>query len=249
MRSRGKVFLVGAGPGDPELLTLKAVRCLERADVVVYDRLVDERVLSYCRGRRIAVGKARGCHSWTQTAINGLLVDLGQAGHQVVRLKGGDPYLFGRGGEEWDAVTAAGIACEVVPGVSSALAVPASAGIPVTHRGTSSSLTVVSGHDHPSQGTTDWATLASLDGTLVVLMGMQHLAAIAEALVSNGMSPHMPAAVVQEGTTARQRVATGTLSTIVVAAAGLQAPAVIVIGDVTSRAFELSLPTEQRSIA
>jgi uroporphyrin-III C-methyltransferase len=234
----GKVFLVGAGPGDPDLLTVKAVRCLAQAHVVVYDRLIDTRVLDYATGRHIYVGKSRGWHSQEQDDINALLVAEARAGATVVRLKGGDPYVFGRGGEEYDAVVRAGLVCEVVPGVSSALAAPASVGIPATHRGLASQVTIVSGHADPDAGSINWRALAALDGTLVVLMGMASLHAIVRTLVFHGKSVDTPAAVVQYGTTVRQRVVSAPLLQLpdAVARSGIGAPAVIVIGAVAARA-------------
>src|SRR5437588_5460621 len=177
MRRVGIVSLVGAGPGAPELLPLRAMRCLQRAEVVVYDRLIDPRILDHApaRAQRIFVGKAAGRASMSQRDIEAVLIEHALEGRDVVRLKGGDPFLFGRGGEEVEALTAAGIPYDVVPGVSSALAVPASAGIPVTHRRLASSVTVITGHEDPEkfESSIDWAWAARAPGTLVILMGLE----------------------------------------------------------------------------
>ncbi|MGK5742367.1 uroporphyrinogen-III C-methyltransferase [Micromonospora sp. URMC 103] len=234
----GRVALVGAGPGDPELITVKGWRLLTRADVVVADRLVPGLLLDELRAdvelvdaAKIPYGPAR-----TQEEINRILVDRARAGRFVVRLKGGDPYVFGRGGEELLACAAAGVPVTVVPGVTSAVAAPAAAGIPVTHRAVAHEFTVVSGHVAPDSPASlvRWDALAALRGTLVVLMGLKNLAAIAATLVAHGRSAETPAAVVQEGTTGGQRMLRSTLGTVAaeVAAAGLRPPATVVIGDV-----------------
>lgn len=233
----GFVSLVGAGPGDPELLTVKALRRLQSADAVVYDALANDALLTECRpdAQRIYVGKRAGCRAYAQDAINLLLVELARAGRQVVRLKGGDPFVFGRGGEEAQALHAAGIPFEVVPGVSSALAAPAYAGIPVTQRGVAVSFAVVTGHEDPTKphSQINWAALAGID-TLVVLMGVGRLVQIAAQLVTHGRALDTPAAVVQWGTTTEQRTVVGTLATIAedVAWAGIGAPATLIIGEV-----------------
>jgi uroporphyrin-III C-methyltransferase/precorrin-2 dehydrogenase/sirohydrochlorin ferrochelatase len=223
----GAVALVGAGPGDPELLTLRAVDRLRAADVVVHDRLVSDEVLAYANphAERIDVGKAPGGHGWTQTEINDLLVRLGRDGRRVVRLKGGDPFVFGRGGEELLALREAGVSCEVVPGVSSAMAAPAAAGIPVTHRGLSASVTVVEGHD-PRR------LAAPTSGTLVCLMAVEHLERLTASLIVDGRPSDEPAALIQWATTSRQRAVVSTLGAIAAEAraAGIGAPAVLVVG-------------------
>lgn len=238
--SVGKVSLVGAGPGDPDLITVKALRLLRGADVIVYDRLIDPALLDEARpdAERIFVGKGPGCHSLPQEQINGLLVEYGRRGCAVVRLKGGDPFVFGRGGEEALALVAAGIPFEVVPGVSSAVAVPAYAGIPVTHRGQAPLLTVVTGHEDPmrTQPVVDWEALARTSGTLVILMGVAALPRITARLLAGGLDAATPAAVIAHGTTPRQRIVTGTLATIAerAAATRLTAPATTVIGAVAA---------------
>ncbi len=241
----GKVFLVGAGPGDPELITLKGVRCLRMADVVLYDRLVSPCLLEEAKpgAHLLYVGKGPGCHAMEQEKINDLLVGHARQGSTVVRLKGGDPFVFGRGGEEALALVAAGIPFEVVPGVSSAVAVPAYAGIPITHREYASSVTIVTGHEGRSASpAVNWEALAALGGTLVVLMGVKALPNFTQRLIAGGMDPALPAAVIQEGTTERQRVVTGTLADIATRAveAGLTAPALTVIGTVVSTREELA---------
>src|SRR5947199_4985323 len=214
---RGKVYLIGAGPGDPELITLKGLRYLRSADVVLYDRLISAELLAETRpgAELIFVGKEAGCHSLAQEQINALLIYHAQHNCIVVRLKGGDPFVFGRGGEEAQALADAQIPFEVVPGVSSAIAVPAYAGIPVTHREYTSSVTIVTGHEGRSASpAVNWEALAALGGTLVILMGVKALPHFTQKLIAHGMDGDLPAAVVQEGTTPRQRVVTGTLSTI-----------------------------------
>ena len=236
----GMVSLVGAGPGDPELLTLKAVRRLADADVVVYDRLVGERVLDYAApgAERIDVGKTPGGRGPGQAQINALLIELAQKGRRVVRLKGGDPFVFGRGGEEVLALARAGVPFEVVPGVTSALAAPAAAGIPVTHRGMSSSVTVLNGHD-PDQH--DWPALAASGATLVFLMAVEQIEVIAARLLAAGRSADEPAAIVERATTARQRVISATLADIatVSRAENVEAPAVVVVGPTAALASAL----------
>jgi uroporphyrin-III C-methyltransferase len=233
----GTVYLVGAGPGDPGLLTVKALGLLESCDVVVYDSLVNPELLSHVRpsANRIYVGKVGGGRHTPQKQINHLLVQEARAGKRVVRLKGGDPFLFGRGGEEAEALVEARVPFEVVPGISSALAVPAYAGIPLTHRGMSSSVAVISGA-RLGDGAFEpgaFAQLASAD-TVVVLMGVAHLREIANALVNSGRSIETPAAVIRWGTYNGQQTVTGTLGSIGVEAerAGIRAPAVIIVGEV-----------------
>jgi uroporphyrin-III C-methyltransferase/precorrin-2 dehydrogenase/sirohydrochlorin ferrochelatase len=239
-RHPGTVALVGAGPGDPELITSKGRRLLAEADVVVVDRLVPGLLLDELRpevelvdASKIPYGPARA-----QAEINRILVDRATAGAGVVRLKGGDPYVFGRGGEEALACAAAGIPVTVVPGVTSAVAVPAMAGIPVTHRGVAHEFVVVSGHLAPDDPASlvSWRALAQLRGTLVILMGMRNLPAIVAALTGHGRSPDTPAAVIADGTTAGQRVLRTTLGELPAAASGLRPPAVVVVGEVASMA-------------
>lgn len=234
-----RVALVGAGPGDPGLLTLKAAELLGQADVVLVDRLVDPAILRHVRdGAEIVdVGKT----SWTGTAprqeeINALLVQHAQAGKRVVRLKGGDPFVFGRGSEEAEALVAQGISFEVVPGVSSAFAAPAYAGIPVTARGYTQDVCVVTGHLDPDDPASSvrWQALATGPGTLVILMGHDRLPLLTEGLIRHGRDKDTPAACIQQGTTANQRVVVSTLENLAadVSAAGLKAPVATVIGEV-----------------
>jgi uroporphyrin-III C-methyltransferase/precorrin-2 dehydrogenase/sirohydrochlorin ferrochelatase len=230
----GHVALVGGGPGDPGLITTRGRQLLAEADVVIVDRLAPLGLLDDVDPdvQVIDAGKAPHAHTLTQDQINALLVEHAAAGRRVVRLKGGDPFVLGRGSEEVAACRAAGVSVEVVPGVTSALAVPAAAGIPVTARGVTSRFTVVSGHDGPL----DFASLAALDGTLLFLMGVGRLPEIASELVLNGRRADEPVAVIERGTTPEQRVTVGSLETIAAAAAarGVQSPAVIVVGDVAS---------------
>ncbi len=252
--ARGKVYLVGAGPGDPELITVKGLRCLRAAEVVVYDRLVNPALLDEVpvAARRIFVGKQPGRCSLRQEEINALLIEQARLGRIVVRLKGGDPFVFGRGGEEALALAEAGIAFEIVPGITSAIAVPAYAGIPVTHRGQSGLLTIVTGHETPEHAAplVDWEALAKLDGTLVILMGVATLPAIARRLLAAGLASTTPVAVIEQGTVAQQRMVTGPLAEIAgrVTTAGLCAPAVIVIGRVVDLSALLSwfVPADQQ---
>ena len=237
-QGRGKVFLVGAGPGDPELLTLKGVRCLEAADVVVYDALVDERLLRLCppRARRIYAGKRDGRHSRPQEEINDILIGEARSGRTVVRLKGGDPFIFGRGGEEAQALAQAGISYEVVPGVSAGIAVPAYAGVPLTHRDFTPEVTFLTGHERAGRAepAVEWHRHARGSATLVIFMGLHNLRWIAAALMEHGRDPRCPVAVIQEGSTERQATVVGVLADIAdrVEAAGLAPPAIIVVGEV-----------------
>jgi uroporphyrinogen III methyltransferase/synthase len=234
----GSVYLVGAGPGDPGLLTVRGRELLRAADVVVYDRLVDPRLLDEVPpdGLRVFVGKRAGDHCRPQAEINALLIAHARRGRRVVRLKGGDPFVFGRGGEEAEALAEAGVPFEVVPGVSSAVAVPAYAGIPLTHRGYASSFTVVTGHEDGDKNGpgVDWGRLAAAADTLVVLMGVRALSAIVAELLAHGRASDTPVALVRWGTTSAQETVTGTLTDIVdrARAAELTPPVVIVIGEV-----------------
>ncbi len=236
----GVVALVGAGPGDPELISVKALRLLADADAVVYDRLVDERLLRHARAdaELIDVGKMPGSTRNRQEDINRLLIDLARAGKQVVRLKGGDPFVFGRGGEEAEALASEGLGFEVVPGVTSAIAAPAYAGIPLTHRRAASSFSVITGSEDPSKPETAvrWDALAQSEGTLVVLMGQANLRAIVDRLMLEGRAPDTPAAIVQWGTEPYQRTVSGRLDNIadIASNSGISAPAVTVIGEVAA---------------
>ncbi len=237
--AHGKVYLVGAGPGDPELLTLKAARCLRKADVVVYDRLINSAILEevHPNAELIFAGKGPGCHTMKQEQINSLLITHAQLGRIVVRLKGGDPFVFGRGGEEALALHAVGIPFEIVPGICSAIAVPAYAGIPVTHREVASSFTVVTGHEDPRHASTvNWEALAALGGTLVFLMGVTKLSYITQRLLMAGLPAETPVAIIQQGTVEQQRVVTGSLTTIAEQAERehITSPATVVIGAVVN---------------
>lgn len=245
----GKVYLAGGGCGDAELVTLRALKVLQQCQTVVYDNLVSEKLLQWTRPdcEKIYVGKRYGRHAVKQSEINMLLVQKAREGKTVVRLKGGDPYVFGRGGEEFIAVREAGIFCEEIPGITSAIAVPAAAGIPVTHRGLSDNVTVVTGTAADKDGQEalhmDFETLARLDGTLVILMGMHHLPEIVTGLLAAGKDRNTPCAIVMEGTTGRQKVLRSFLLELPARAAeqGFTSPAVIVIGAVA----ELELVAEK----
>ena len=229
----GKVFIVGAGPGDPNLLTLKGERCIAAADVIVYDRLIDPVLLRYAAdsAEQIYVGKeaAKACRS--QREIEAILIHRARQGKTVVRLKGGDPFVFGRGGEETQALRRAGVSYEIVPGVSSAIAAPAYAGIPLTHRGAASSVAIVTGHD-PQR--IKWRALLSGADTVVILMGLRTLRKIMNCILSAGSDPKTPVALIQSGTRISQRKIEGNISTIADLAArcGFRKPAIIVIGEV-----------------
>jgi uroporphyrinogen III methyltransferase/synthase len=235
----GTVYLVGAGPGDPGLLTLRAARLLAAADVVVYDQLVGDAILDRLppAAERIYAGKETGAHTMAQDAIHAVLEERARGGRTVIRLKGGDPFVFGRGGEEAEYLARRGIPFEVVPGVTSAIGVPAYAGIPVTHRGVAASLAIVTGRAGPLGEALeiDWARLAAAD-TIVILMGVANQAALARALVAAGRSPETPVAAVRWGTTAQQQVVVGTLATIGdrLRAADLRSPATLVVGEVVA---------------
>ncbi len=246
----GIVFLVGAGPGDPGLLTVRGRDLLATCDAIATDALANPAIVAAARlanpGVAVhEVGKRGGSsESWSQREIDALLVRLGREGKRVVRLKGGDPFVFGRGSEEAQGLAAAGVAFEVVPGVTAGVAAPAYAGIPVTHRGVATSVTFVTGHEDPAKADTqtDWAALARAGGTIVLYMGVKTLPRIAAALVEGGMSPHTPAAAVQWGTYARQRTVAATVSTLAdaVAREGLTAPVITVIGRVVSLRDEIA---------
>ncbi|UCG10791.1 MAG: uroporphyrinogen-III C-methyltransferase [Dehalococcoidia bacterium] len=242
----GKVYLVGAGPGDPGLVTLKGLECLKEADVIIYDRLLDERLLDLAssQAEKIYVGKVAGEHHRPQPEINRLLVAKAKEGRTVVRLKGGDPFVLGRGGEEVEALADNKISFEVVPGVTSAVAVPAYAGIPVTQRGLASSLAVITGHEDPGKADSslNWEKLATAVDTLVFLMGMQNLPEIVAKLVEHGRPPKTPVAVIAEGTKPAQKTVVGELDNIAtrVKEHQLSAPAVIVVGEVVRLREKLS---------
>lgn len=238
MSGLGHVWLVGAGPGDPGLITRAGLAALRQAEVVVFDRLGTAALLPEAPPTALLIdaGKAANQHTLTQDEINTLLIEHGRAGRRVVRLKGGDPFVFGRGGEEALALAAAGVPCSVIPGVTSAIGGLAAAGVPVTHRAVATSFAVVTGHEDPAKPErgVDWTRLATAADTLVILMGVGRLSEIAAALITGGRSPSTPAAVVEHASTERQRVVTATLATLPQAAAdaGTQAPALIVVGDV-----------------
>jgi uroporphyrin-III C-methyltransferase len=239
------VHLVGAGPGDPGLITARGLELLRRAHVVVHDRLIGPELLHEVRAgaELVDVGKGAGHAALSQEEINRLLVDRARAGHDVVRLKGGDPFVFGRGSEELSACREAGVRCEVVPGVSSAIAAPAAAGIPVTARGIARSFAVVTAHQAGESGEHDVAPLAGVD-TIVVLMGRSSLPSFTARLIAAGRDPDTPAACIQSATTPAQRVTLATLATIADAAErdGLEAPIVTVIGAVARMAAEGAMP-------
>jgi uroporphyrin-III C-methyltransferase len=230
----GKVYLVGGGPGDPDLITVKGLQLLRRADVVLYDRLVAPQLLDEApvTAELIPVGKTAGQHSLTQPEINALLVAKAQTARVIVRLKGGDPFVFGQGGEECQVLAEAGIPFEVVPGVSSVMAVPAYAGIPLTHRDHASQFTVVTARDRNGD-LPDWEALPQ-QGTLVFLMGIARLPEIVAGLQSHGWAAETPAAVIYRGTTPEQQVVVGTLADITGRAIALKSPSIIIVGQVVS---------------
>jgi len=237
---KGKVYLVGAGPGDPGLLTIKGRECLSRADIIIYDYLANHIFLEYAKdgAELIYVGKKAGCHTISQEEISSLIVDRARKGSIVVRLKGGDPFIFGRGGEEAQELAEAGVDFEVVPGVTSAIAVPAYAGIPLTHRDHTSTVAFITGHEDPTKDGSDiaWDRLATAAGTLVFLMGVGNLPRIAESLMKYGRSPETPVAVIRRGTIPEQRTLVGKLEHIAQLAKekDIKPPAIIVVGDVVS---------------
>ncbi|TDB03119.1 uroporphyrinogen-III C-methyltransferase [Halomonas marinisediminis] len=237
-RPDGRVSLVGAGPGDPELLTIKALRRLEAAEVILHDRLVSAEVLAMANplARRLYVGKARSNHSLPQSGINQALVEWARQGKRVVRLKGGDPFIFGRGGEELESLAAAGIDFEVIPGITAASGCAAYAGIPLTHRDHAQSVRFITGHLKNGSAELDWPALASPGQTLVFYMGLHSLPEICHQLVVHGLPEETPVALIEQGSTARQRVHRGSLAGLpeVLAAGGLQPPTLIIVGGVVA---------------
>jgi uroporphyrin-III C-methyltransferase len=237
--SKGEVWLVGAGPGDPELLTIKALKVLQKADVVVHDGLVSDEILdlSPAAARRISVAKRKSRHSYSQDEINRMLVAFALEGLTVVRLKGGDPFIFGRGGEELEACRAAGVACHIVPGVTSALAASANAGAPLTHRGAAQAVTFVTGHAQPSKNgegrepDLDWASLARANQTVVVYMGLSQAAPIAARLMAAGRAAATPALIVENASRADERRVVTTLLGLAEAASALSGPALLIVGE------------------
>ena len=232
----GRVYLVGAGPGDPELLTLRAVRLLQQTDVIVYDHLVSSAVLNFVAptAERIYAGKRRNEHTMRQEQINALLVKLALEGKQVVRLKGGDPFMFGRGGEELQTLAAHGVAFEVVPGVTAAAGVSSYAGIPLTHRDYAQSCLFVTGHLQDGTADLDWPSLVRPRQTVVIYMGLGGLPEICRQMMAHGASPDLPVAVVQDGTITTQKVVTGTLADMPerVTQARLKSPCLTIVGEV-----------------
>jgi uroporphyrinogen III methyltransferase/synthase len=245
-RKQGKVYLVGAGPGDPGLLTIKGRECLCGADVIIYDYLANQAFLGYAKegAELIYAGKKGGCHTMSQEEISSLIVDRARRGKRVVRLKGGDPFIFGRGGEEAQELARAEIDFEVVPGITSAIAVPAYAGIPLTHRDYTSTVAFITGHEDPGKEKSDieWDKIALGTGTLVFLMGVGNLAQIAESLMLNGRSPDTPVAVIRRGTVPAQKTLIGTLRDIARLARehNTKPPAIIVVGNVVRIRKELN---------
>jgi len=242
---RGKVYLVGAGPGDPKLLTLRAVELLRKADVVIYDRLVGKSILNLApkTARKIYVGKKSGKHEVPQNKINELLVSTALEGKKVVRLKGGDPFLFGRGGEEAETLVEKHVKFEVVPGVSSAVVAPAYAGIPLTHRDYASSVAIVTGHRAGNTGKpVNWAKLSSAVDTIVILMGVESLEIIVAKLIEGGLDPNKPTAIIEHGTSKAQRSFIAKLNTIANEAKQnkVKPPAVIIIGEVAELGRKLA---------
>lgn len=243
--NNGKVYIVGAGPGDPELITVKGLKAIQAADVIVYDRLVNNELLGYAKrsAEMIYCGKLPSFHTLKQETIHRLLVKHAKNGKIVTRLKGGDPFVFGRGAEEAEALRAHSIPYEIIPGITAGISVPAYAGIPVTHREYSSSFTVMTGHHGMSEsGGIQWKNAAKASDTLVIYMGMKHLAPICQQLKKHGRDKNTPAAVIQWGTTSAQKTVVGTLDTIAEQAEAcmMANPAIIIIGEVAKLHNELA---------
>ncbi len=236
MSGRGEVFLVGTGPGDPDLLTVKAHRLIREAEVVLYDNLVSDEIMALvpATAERIYVGKKRADHAMRQEAINELLVSLAHMGRRVLRLKAGDPFVFGRGGEEIETLSASGVRFEVVPGITAALGAASYAGIPLTHRDYAQSCVFVTGNTQDGALNVDWAAIVRPRQTVVIYMGFQNLDELCRELVSHGLAPSTPAAMVQQATTASQRVVCADLATLAQRAheAGLKPPTLIIVGEV-----------------
>ena len=245
----GRVQIVGAGPGDPELLTLKALRALHGAEVVLYDKLVAPEILDYARrdAERIPVGKSKGHHIRSQAETNALMLRLARAGRRVLRLKGGDPFIFGRGGEEQAYLQAHGIEVEVIPGVTAAAGCAAAAGIPLTYRNVAQAVTFVTGHAADGEPDLDWAGLAGRRQTLAIYMGLSTAAVISQRLIEHGLDGATPVAVVENGTRPDQKTAVGTLSALeaLLLAEGIKGPALIVVGEVVGLAASGELPVEE----
>jgi uroporphyrin-III C-methyltransferase/precorrin-2 dehydrogenase/sirohydrochlorin ferrochelatase len=252
-RDEGSVSIVGAGPGDPDLMTFKALRRLQEADVVLYDKLVGPEIVDYARrdAERIYVGKSKANHAKTQDEINALMAEYALAGKRVVRLKGGDPFIFGRGGEELDYLQARGIAVEVVPGVTAAAGCAAAAGIPLTLRGTALAVTFITGHARDGEPDLDWASLASGKQTLAVYMGVSTAGTVARRLIEHGLPAGTPVAIIENGTRPEQRVVTARLEQLEsrLQEAGIAGPALIVIGEVARQALEADVAAELQSAA
>jgi len=246
-RAAGAVWLVGAGPGDPELLTIKALKALQAADVVVHDGLVTDEILDLApaAARRISVAKRKSRHSYSQDEINRMLVAFAREGLTVVRLKGGDPFIFGRGGEELEAVRDAGLECHVVPGVTAALAAGASAGAPLTHRGAAQAVTFVTGHAaNGKEPDLDWTSLARANHTVVIYMGLSQAAPIAARLMEAGRAGATPALIVENASRADERRVVTTLAGLAEAAAALSGPALLIVGEAMALALSTVLPRE-----
>ena len=235
---KGEVYLIGAGPGDPDLLTFRALRLLQQADVIVYDRLVSVEILDMARrdAQKIYVGKQRNQHSLPQESINALLADLALQGKRVARLKGGDPFIFGRGGEEIETLMQQGIRFQVVPGITAASGCASYAGIPLTHRDHAQSCIFVTGHLKDGSIALNWPQLAAPNQTVVIYMGLVGLSQVCQQLIAHGCAPEHPIALIQQGTTTQQRVITGTLADMSqqVGQAGIKAPTLIIIGTVVN---------------
>ncbi|MFY2510442.1 uroporphyrinogen-III C-methyltransferase [Vibrio pectenicida] len=246
----GEVALIGAGPGDPELLTLKALRFMQQADVVLYDYLVSDEILALIPNDTIlvCVGKRAGHHSVPQEKTNQLLVDFSQQGYRVARIKGGDPFVFGRGGEELEVLADAGVAFHVVPGITAAAGATAYAGIPLTHRDYAQSAMFITGHLKADRDGMDWSTLARGNQTLVIYMGLMKSEYIQDQLIKHGRAPDTPIAIIERGTQACQKVFTGQLSELAILAQDAKSPSLIVVGEVVSLSRKLAWFGEQESL-